>query len=300
MTKGHHLKKLSVALLLLSCAISTSAQAAPIAGAPAALELGIFAPNSNFTSGSAFTYITGLARHVQTVTGIPTTGRVWRNAGAFRRATGTMHFAVVDPVYLCRNRAYTVLASGQLGGGSQAPWGLFAGAGIRNLGDLRGKRLALAASGAGDAAFAEGMLGGRVKLQGFVGSIVYRSDLTSAINAVKSGAAEAVLAPVALATGLRRVFSTQSVPNAGLVVIKRGLPQTLVRQVSGAVMGYGAAGVGGWGGAAGYSCPSGRVQYPMATVPLRFVPPAQAAMIRKLDRGKGYQLAPFLDQYQVR
>ncbi|MDY0002903.1 MAG: hypothetical protein RBU30_16510 [Polyangia bacterium] len=296
-----NLSKISAAaLLFFAWGATSSAQPAPIPGAPASLEIGIFAPNSGFTGGTAFSYITGLARHLQTVTGIPTTGKVWRSADAFRSAAGTMHFAVLDPIYLCRNRGYAVLATGQLGGGARAPWGLYAAAGINNLGDLKGKRLALAASGAGDASFAEGMLGGRLKLEGFVGSFVMRSDLASAINAVKGGAADAVLAPVALATGLRLVFSVPSVPNAGFVVVKRGLPQALISRVSSAVTGYGAAGVGGWGGAAAYSCPSGRVQFPMAVLPLRFVPPAQSGMIRKLQPGKGYQPAPLLSQFQMR
>lgn len=288
-----------VAILLVG---GTRAEAQPAAdpATPTALQIGIFVPNSGFTAGSSFTYVTGLARHIQSVTGIPTTGKVWRSAAAFQSAAGTMHFAVLDPIFLCRHRAYAVLATGQLGGGARAPWALFAKAGINNLGDLRGKRLAMAASGAGDASFAEGMLGGRLKLTGYLSAFVYRSDLASAINAVKSGAADAVLAPVALATGLRRVFSVPSVPNAGFVVVKRGLPKTLISRVAGAVSGYGASGVGGWGGATAYSCPSGRVTYPLTTLPLRFVPPAQGSMIKKLQPGKGYQLAPFLDQYQVR
>lgn len=288
------------ALLLLPSGLPAGAQPTAIPGAPASLEIGIFAPNSGFTGGSAFSYITGLARHLQSVTGIPTTGKVWRSAVAFRSAAGTMHFAVLDPVYLCRHKGYSVLATGQLGGGARASWGLYARAGINHLGDLRGKRLALATSGAGDVAFAEGMLGGRLKLEGYVGSFVYRSDLASAINAVKGGAADAVLAPAALATGLRLVFSVPSVPNAGFVVVKRGLPRALITRVSRATTGYGAAGVGGWGGAAAYSCPSGRVQFRMATLPLRFVPPAQSGMIRKLQPGKGYQLAPLLSQFQTR
>ena len=288
---------LLIAGLMLLSADVASAQA-PIPGAPAQLKIGIFAPNSRFTSGSAFSYINGVARHIQNVTGIPTTGRVWRSAGAFRGAARNLHFAVVDPIFLCRRR-YRVLASGRLGGGSRAPWALFARGGIRNLAQLKGKRLAIAASGAGDVSFAEGMLGGRLKLSGFV-KFVYRKDLTSAINAVKGGAADAVLAPVAMAKGLRRVFSSPSVPNAGFVVIKRGMPAAVVSKVAAAVRGYGAGGVGGWGGAASYSCPSGRVRYGVATVAMRYVPPAQGNMIRKLKPGKGYKLAPLLTQFQAR
>lgn len=286
----------ALAMLLIGGPVAWAQGAAP--GAPTALRIGLFAPNSAFTGGSSFSYINGLARHIQNVTGIPTTGKVWRSAGGFRGAARSLHFAVVDPVFLCRAH-YPVLATGRLGGGARAPWALFARGGISNLTQLKGKRLAIAASGAGDLSFAEGMLGGRLKLSGFV-KLVYRADLSSAINAVKAGAADAVLAPVAMARGLRRVFTTPGVPNAGFAVLARGLPKAIVAKVGAAVRGYGGAGVGGWGGATAYRCASGRVHYAVAAVPIRFVPPAQGGMIRKLKPGKGYQLAPLIGQFQVR
>ncbi|MFH2007145.1 MAG: PhnD/SsuA/transferrin family substrate-binding protein [bacterium] len=289
---------LFVALLLPVVALLWGEDALAQPAAPTEIKLGIFAPNSGFTSGSSFSYITGLARHVQSVTGITTSGNVWRNAGAFRRALGGLHFAVVDPIFLCRRRL-AVVASGRLGGGSKAAWGLFVRSGISGLSGLRGKRIALAASGSGDVSFAEGMLGGRLALKAYFSGIVYRKDLRSAINAVKAGQAEAVLAPVSLAKGLRKIYSTPSVPNAGLAVIKT-LPPDIRKKVSAAIRGYGASGVGGWGGVASYSCPSGRVRFPVVLVNQRYVPPAQAGMIRKLQPGKGYRLAPILDHFRVR
>ncbi len=104
---------------------------------PAQIRLGIFAPNSRFTSGSAFSYITGLARHVQSVTGIPTSGRSYRSAGSFRRAMGSLNFAVVDPIFMCR-RHLAVVASGRLGGGSRASWGLSARS-ATSISGLKGK-----------------------------------------------------------------------------------------------------------------------------------------------------------------
>ncbi len=266
------------------------------AAQPTQIKLGIFAPNSRFTSGSAFSYITGLARHVQSVTGIPTVGRSYRSAGAFRRAMSGLHYAVVDPIFLCRRRL-AVVASGRLGGGSRASWGLYA-RGASSIGGLKGKRLALAASGSGDISFAEGMIGGRLKIKGYFRSVVYRKDLRSAINAVKAGQADAVLAPTSMAKGLRKIFSSPSVPNAGLARIKR-LPAALNKKVSAAIRGYGASGVGGWGGTASYRCPSGRVRYRVSMVTHRFVAPAAAGMIRKLKPGKGYRLAPLITHFRV-
>jgi len=263
---------------------------------PKQIQLGIFAPNSRFTSGSAFSYITGLARHVQSVTGIPTVGRSYRSASAFRRAMGRLHYAVVDPIFLCRRRL-AVVATGRLGGGSRASWGLYT-RGASSIGGLKGKRLALAASGMGDISFAEGMIGGRLKIKGYFSAVVYRKDLRSAINAVKAGQADAVLAPTAMAKGLRKIFSSPTVPNAGLARIKR-LGAALGKKVSAAIRGYGASGVGGWGGAASYRCPSGRVRYPVVMVKHRFVAPAAAGMIRKLKPGKGYRLAPLITHFRV-
>ena len=285
-------------MIALTCVALWPDAAVAQPAAPTQIKLGIFAPNSRFTSGSSFSYITGLARHVQSVTGITTTGKVWRSAGSFRRALGGLHFAVVDPIFLCRRRL-AVVASGRLGGGSKAAWGLFVRSGISSLSGLKGKRLALAASGSGDVSFAEGMLGGRLSVKAYFSKVVYRKDLRSAINAVKAGQADAVLAPVSMAKGLRKIYSTPSVPNAGLAVIKK-LPADTRKKVSAAIRGYGASGVGGWGGTASYKCPSGRVRYPVALVGQRYVAPAQAGMIRKLKPGKGYRLAPILDHFRVR
>lgn len=284
-------------LALCTCCVALLwADVAAAQTAPTQIQLGIFAPNSRFTSGSSFGYITGLARHVQSVTGIPTKGRSFRSAGSFRQAMSGLHYAVVDPIFLCRRRL-AVVASGRLGGGSRASWGLYA-RGAASIGGLKGKRLALAASGMGDISFAEGMIGGRLKIKGYFSAVVYRKDLRSAINAVKAGQADAVLAPTAMAKGLRKIFSSPSVPNAGLARIKR-LPAALNKKVSAAIRGYGASGVGGWGGAASYRCPSGRVRYPVAMVPHRFVAPAAAGMIRKLKPGKGYKLAPLITHFRV-
>lgn len=284
---------LTAAIAALSPSFFTTGVRAQPAN-PASLSIGIFAPNSRFTSGSAFSYITGVARHIQTITGIPTTGRSYRSAGSFRGALGRLDFAVVDPIYLCRSRSFRVLATGRLGGGSRASWGVFVRSGIANMGGLRGKRLALAASGAGDISFAEGMLGGRLSVKSFFSGVVYRKDLTSAINAVKGGQADAVLAPTSMVKGLRRIFTSPKVPNAGFVRVKGNLPASLVSKVAAAVRGYGASGVGGWGGPAAYSCPSGRVNYRVTLINQRPVAPAQAGMIRKLKPGRGYRLAPIM------
>lgn len=274
-----------------------SAPAAAQPAPPSQLRLGIFAPNSRFTSGSAFRYITALARHVQRVTSIPTVGRSYRSAGAFRRAMGRLHFAVVDPIFLCRQRL-AVVATGRLGGSARASWGLYART-ATTIGGLKGRRLALAASGMGDVSFAEGMIGGRLKIKGFFSKVVYRKDLRSAINAVKAGQAEAVLAPTTMAKGLRKIFASPRVPNAGLAQILR-LPPALARKVTRAIRGHGASGVGGWGSAVVYRCPFGRVRYPMALIQQRPVAPATAGMIRRLQPGKGYRLPTLLGLFRAK
>ncbi len=241
--------------------------------APKSLTLGIYCPNCQFGgSGERWGYINRLARHLENITKIPTRARAFGSAGAFSGGVAKVDFAVVDPVYMCRQGGrFRVLLTGRLGGGSRASWGLFARSATGGVMGLKGQRLIMAESGGAEASLAEGLLAGQIAVRKFFGSVRQAPDLVSAIAAVRGGSADAVFAPRVMGAGLAQVYAAGSVPNAAFVLVRKDLPSGLVSKIRAAVRGYGATGVGGWGDPAGYSCAFGRKRYSMAVARPRVV-----------------------------
>ncbi len=245
---------------------------------PTQLVLGIYCPNGKFAgSGSRWGYINRLAKHVANITGIPTKGRAFATAGAFSGSLSKLDFAVVDPLYLCRRKGrFRVLLTGRMGGGSRAPWALFARS-SKGVMSLKGKRLIVARAAGAEVSFAEGLFYGEISVRKFFSAVKRAPDLVSAVAAVRGGSADAVFAPTVMGGGLSRVFSAGTVPNPGFVLVRRSLAGALVAKVKAAVRGYGAGGVGGWGGAGGYSCRFGRKKISMLM--------ARPRSVRFSDRG---------------
>jgi hypothetical protein len=138
---------------------------------------------------------------------------------------------------------------------------------------LKGKRLIVAQAGGAEASFAEGLFSGQIAVRKFFSAVRRAPDLASAVSAVRGGSADAVFAPRGMGKGLKKLYNAGSVPNAGFALVRRSLPSALVSKVRSAVAGYGAGGVGGWGGKTGYRCRFGRRRYSMAVSrprPVRF------------------------------
>ncbi len=214
------------------------------------LRFGIYAPNTAFSSNSQrWSYIKRLASYVSGVTGIKCDGRAYSTAGAFSAALSKLDFAVVDPVYLTIHRGrFRILAVSSYGGGSRAPWALFAKS-ASTFQALKGKVLVMARAGGNEVSFAEGLLYGEIDVRKYFKSVKVVPDLASAVSSVRLGRGDAVFAPVQMGAGLTRVISVGTVPNAAFVLVNRTLPSDLVRKVTGAARSVGDPALGGFGGA---------------------------------------------------
>ena len=290
------MKKLLSLFALLSLLVSSTAVAQTKTKMPKKLRFGIYAPNTAFSSNSArWSYIKRVANYVQGLLKIPCSGRAYSSAGAFSGALGGLDFALVDPIFMATRRGrFTVLATSTYGGGSRAPWGLYARGG-GNFSSLKGKTLVLARAGGSEVSVAEGLLSGEVKVRSYFGSVKVVPDLASAVQTVRNGGAHATFAPMKMAAGLNLVFATSSMPNASFALVNRKLPKEVVSKVRGAVQALGGGALGGMGGAAAGGVPMGRIK---ATF-LSAYPP----ILRFQSRGflkpfKGtFNKAPLIDNY---
>lgn len=212
------------------------------------LRFGIYAPNTAFGSNSErWSYIQKIASYVQGVTKIPSTGSAYAQAGQFSGAAGSLDFALVDGVYLATRGGWTVLATSMYGGSSRAPWGLYS-RGTGTFSGLKGKSLVISRAGGSETTLVEGLLYGEVKVSSWFGSVKIVPDLASAVQTVRNGGADAVFAPMTMASGLTLVFAAGSVPNASFVQINRKIPADIVAKVRAAVQSIGSGGLGGMGG----------------------------------------------------
>ncbi|HEY4242963.1 MAG TPA: hypothetical protein VGM88_24275 [Kofleriaceae bacterium] len=213
---------------------------------PTSITIGIYAPSVEFgTSGARLSYVQGLAKAVESATGIKTTAQSYANIAALKK--DNVDFAIVDAPCFVANGGWRLLATANIGGGPTRPWALFSSAGD-TMQQLRGKKLAFIATGCNDAGFIDNaMLESEVD-PAFFGSRVGKPDLTAAVAEVASyKSAQAVFAPVGTAKGLTKVFDTGNVPNPAFVDASGKLPAAIVDKVSAAVSGYGGGGaIAGW------------------------------------------------------
>jgi len=212
------------------------------------VTIAIYAPNAPFESGDArYSFVSRLAQQVTSVAGVQAEPKAFVRAGDFEAAIkkNQIDFAVVDGVYLAeRGVPFTILAAASAGGDTSAHWSLYSTESGGVL-ELRGKKLALAATGSKDAQFVDNaLLEG--ELQKLFASRVNAPDIASAVAAVSLKKAECVFAPDALGKGLRKVFDAGRVPNPAFVAVKT-LPPALVEKVRRAVMAHTASGAfDGW------------------------------------------------------
>src|SRR5512134_576256 len=104
---------------------------------------------------------------------------------------------------------YDVLAAAVRGDSAMTPWRLVAGPGVRSLGDLRGKTIAMPGIGPRDAQFvANALLDGEVE-PSFFGKIATAPDALSAVTMVSVGRAQAAFVPSAieLPSGVRTIVT---------------------------------------------------------------------------------------------
>lgn len=218
---------------------------------PKKLGVGLFVPEIPFSNpAQRYSLVRGLAQHLSSQLGIPVEGRAYKSAGDFERDVRgkKIQFAVIGAFYMATKRA-RVLATAQVKRGRV--WSIMAK--TKKLADLKGKVLQLPSMGPITVKFVEnGLLDSSVAVKKHF-KIGRSPDLNSAIQAVKFGRAQAVLAPVDT-PGLVKVVGGLAVPAPAFAVVGKGLPKDLVAKTARAVMSYGAsvATLQGWRGPSGY------------------------------------------------
>jgi hypothetical protein len=216
------------------------------AQAPEKLTVGIYAPSIDFgTAQAKLAYMQGLAKAIETNTGIKTEAQAYATLAALRK--DNVDFAIIDGQCVATNTGWKLLAAANIGGGTTRPWALFA-TGADTMQALKGKKLAFVQTGCNDAGFVDNaMLESEVDA-GFFGGRVGEKDLTGAVADVSSyKTAQAVFAPVDAGKSLKKIFDTGSVPNPAFVELAAKLPAGVSDKVASAVIGYGGSGaIAGW------------------------------------------------------
>lgn len=229
--------------LLLICAFAGVAGAQP---APSGkITIGIYTPTVEFgTAQARLQYVQGLAKAIETNTGIKTEAQSYASISALEGAK--VDYAIVDGPCYATHLSWNLLADANIGGATTRTWGLFTSTGS-TMQDLKGKKIVFIQSGCNDNGFVDNaMLESEVD-PAFFGGRVGEKDLTGALAVVTSyKTAQAVFAPVSAAKGLTKVFETGNVPNPAFVEIG-SQPAATTAKVAAAVQGYGGGGaISGW------------------------------------------------------
>lgn len=266
-------KKLLVTAGLLAAALFSSQT--PDVGAqqaPSSLTVAIYAPSAQFADSAARSaYIQGLAKAIQSKTGVATVGKAYVRLGDLRASKPD--FAIIEGLCLAAAAPGPVLATGTIGGSTSQPWALFSSSG--SFSALRGKKLAFQETGCRDSDFLENaMLDSEAKVKSHFGALVGKPDIIAAVATVREyKQADAVFAPASAGKGLTKVFDSGQVPNPGFVQMNKGLPPATVKGVQEAVLAYGASNqaIEGWRAAASYAGLAGqlgaRVKRPIFAAP---------------------------------
>lgn len=229
-------RKIIGALLLLSGVAAAD---------PAQITIGIYAPSVEFGAAQQrLAYVQGLAKAVESATGVKTTAQSYASIGALKK--DNVDFAIIDGQCFATGSGGKLLATATIGGATTRPFALFAS--VPDMQALKGKKLAYVATGCNDAGFVDNaMLESEVDA-GFFGARTGKPDLTAAVSEVASyKAAQAVFAPVGSGKGLTKLFDTGAVPNPAFVALGKAVSQPTEDKVASAVVSYGGGGaIGGW------------------------------------------------------
>jgi hypothetical protein len=217
-----------------------------------ALRIALYAPNAPFASGiDRSNYVTRLAQQISSVAGVSATGSAFAKAADLERAITAkqIDFAVFDGVYLAQKESgRNCFATATVGGETSPRWSLFAQSKVP-VKSLQGKKLSLAATGGRDDDFiGNALFDGEVVVKKFFGpGLVKSPDLSSAVQAVSLGKADAVFAPESMGHGLQGIFEAGRIPNAAFCEVASGIDPAVVSKVKQAVIGFGVgAAIDGW------------------------------------------------------
>ena len=217
---------------------------------PAKITVGIYAPSVEFgTAQARLAYVQGLAKAIETGTGIKTEAQSYASVAALQN--DHVDFAIIDGPCYATNLQWKLLANANIGGAVTRMWALYA-SGSDSMQALKGKKLVFVQTGCNDAGFIDNaMLESEVDAS-FFGARIGEKDLTGAISDVVSlKTAQAVFAPSGAAKGLTKLFDTGTVPNPAFVEIAGKVAPAIADKVAAAVVGYsgyarGSGAIGGW------------------------------------------------------
>lgn len=233
-----------------------STRTAQTQATPSKLTVGIYAPSVEFgTSQQRLQYVQGLAKAIESNTGVKTDAQSYASLSALKKAN--VDFAIIDGQCYATNSSWTLLANANVGGGTSRSWALYSSLGS-DMTALRGKKLAYVQTGCKDNDFIDNaMLESEVDAS-FFSSRVGKPDIAAAVAEVASyKGAQAVFAPTGSAKGLTKVFDTGSVPNPAFVKVNGKISGAISTKVEKAVTGYGGGGaIASWSGASKSICSS--------------------------------------------
>ncbi len=240
--------------------------------APGQLTVALYAPSAAFRDSAARSaYVQGLAKAIQTKTGIPTTGKAYVRYSDLKSAKPD--FAIVEGQCLAVGSPGPVLATAQIGASTSQSWALFSRG--DNFMALKGKKLAFMDTGCRDTDFLDNaMLDSEARVKAHFAGMVGKPDSYGAVETVRSyKQADAVFAPSSQGTGLTKIFDTGQVPNPGFVQMNKNVSGGVASNVQAAVLSYGAdQAIQGWKAAASYAGLSGqmgaRIKKPVFAVPV--------------------------------
>jgi len=224
--------------LVLASALLLSAS--PAAARTAKLGVGLFAPELGLTPYEQFDEIDRLARHLATALGTPVVGRSYkvpRDLGADLRAN-RVQLALIGGFHLSSMSGVVKLLAVAAGGGAEGKrWSLMA-AQQTNLRAVRGQVLQLPNVSPAVADFVEhGLLESNISLLKLF-KVASSPGLFSAVEAVRIGAAVAVLAPVDTKGLVPLLPRTLRVPPPGVVLLSSDLAPELVEPLTRALLSY--------------------------------------------------------------
>jgi hypothetical protein len=217
--------------------------------------VGLFAPSAPFPSTAARVELaTRLGEHVGKALGGSGVGRVYARSGDFATAVrkGEVTVALVDATYLASSGGFTIIAASVRAGGTAQPWQLVA-RGASKIGDLRGKRVLVPASGGSESQLALNVfLGGDVP-KDFFAKIEVATDTASAVAAVGMGNADAAFVPTGadLPAGVTTVLALPAIAGPMLVAYGTVTPQRRAQLEAAALSFKGDATVAGFRGDGG-------------------------------------------------
>jgi len=152
--------------------------------APDRLVVGIYSPTVEFgTAQARLAYAQGLARAIESNTGIRTDAAAFASLSALRK--GDVDYAIVDGQCYATNLGWRLIANANVSGSTSRNWALYSSVGPDMMA-LRGKKLAFVQMGCNDNGFLDNaMLESEVDST-FFSSRVGKPDLTAAIAEVAS------------------------------------------------------------------------------------------------------------------